>query len=262
MSKLAHRASILLFAIGGAHPMFAQAAIQEPGANAFYHPNADVALGNACAMVAAWRPVARAERPRKIWRIGFLAHRHETFYDPLLQSPEELGYREGQNLTVERRYVEGYAELFQEFANELVQLNVDPIVVTTPPAGLAAKRATSTIPVVYPAAIDPIGTGLIASLVHPGGNLTGLSVLGAEMSAERLEVLREFVPALSTAALLWDAANPANSLAWKQSKYAAGKLGVRFRSLEIRTPSDLESAFDMRPWRVNVQRRCSFFRTR
>lgn len=155
-------------------------------------------------VAAAWPTRVVAQQSVKVWRIGFLAHRYETFYDPLFRGLEELGYKEGRNLIVERRYAEGHAERFQEFANELVRLNVDLIVVVTTPAGLAAKKATSTIPIVHPAAIDPVGTGLVASLAHPGGNLTGLSVLNAEMSAKRLEVLKEVVPGLTRAALLWN----------------------------------------------------------
>jgi putative tryptophan/tyrosine transport system substrate-binding protein len=194
-------------------------------------------------VAAAWSTMAVAQQSAKNWRIGFLAHRYEAFYAPLFRGLEELGYKEGRNLIVERRYAEGHAERFQEFADELVRLKVDLIVVVTTPAGMAAKRATSTIPIVHPAAIDPVGTGLVASLAHPGGNLTGLSVLNAEMSAKRLEVLREVVPGLATAALLWNSANPANSLAWNESESAARTLGVNLRSQEVREPRDFERAF-------------------
>jgi len=185
-----------------------------------------------------------AQQSAKVWRIEFLAHRYETFYDPLFRGLEELGYKEGRNLIVEHRYAEGHVERFQEFANELVRLNVDLIVVVTTPAGQAAKKATSTIPIVHPAAIDPVGTGLVASLAHPGGNLTGLSVLNAEMSAKRLEVLKEVVPGLTRAALLWNSANPANSLARKESENAARALGVTLSSQEVREPKDFEHAFE------------------
>jgi putative tryptophan/tyrosine transport system substrate-binding protein len=190
-----------------------------------------------------WPTLLLAQQSAKVWRIGFLAHRYEKFYDPLFRGLDELGYKEGQNLIVERRYAEGHAERFQGFADELVRLKVDLIVVVTTPAGLAAKKATSTIPIVHPAAIDPVGTGLVASLAHPGGNLTGLSVLNAEMSAKRLEVIREVVPGLANAALLWNSGNPANSLAWKESEEAARRLGINLRSQEVREPRDFEQAF-------------------
>jgi len=196
------------------------------------------------ALTAASRPtLLRAQQSQKIWRIGFLAHRYETFYDPLFRGLDELGYKEGKNLIVERRYAEGHIERFQGFADELVRLKVDLIVVVTTPAGQAAKKATSTIPIVHPAAIDPVGTGLVASLARPGGNLTGLSVLNAEMSAKRLEVIKEVVPGLAKAALLWNSANPANSLAWKETEDAARTLGINLYSQEVREPKDFEPAF-------------------
>ena len=113
------------------------------------------------------------QQSRKIWRIGFIAHGHEAFYDELFKGLGELGYVEGQNLVVERRYAQGNAERFKDFAAEMVRLNVDVIVVVTTPAALAVKNATTTIPIVHPNAIDPLKTGLIASLAHSGGNLTG-----------------------------------------------------------------------------------------
>jgi len=193
----------------------------------------------------AWPLVARAQPSGKIWRIGFIAHTYETFYDPLFQGLRELGYTEGHNLIVERRYAEGHVERFQEFAAELVRLKVDVIIVVTTPAALAARNATTTIPIVHPAAIDPVGTGLIASLAHPGGNITGLAVLNAETSAKRLELLREVVPRLSQGAVLWNAANPANALAWRETEGAGRALGVTLQSHEVRGPKDFESAFAM-----------------
>src|SRR5690348_2109571 len=116
---------------------------------------------------------AQAQQSGRVWRIGFIAHKHEGFYEPLFGHLRELGYEEGRNLVVERRYAQGHADRFQEFADEMVRLNVDVIIVVTTPAAQAAKRATITIPIVHPAVIDPVGTGLVASLARPGGNLTG-----------------------------------------------------------------------------------------
>ena len=107
---------------------------------------------------------AQAQQSDKVWRIGFIAHKHERFYEPLFELLHELGYEEGRNLIVERRYAQGHADRFQEFADEMVRLNVDVIIVVTTPAAQAAKRATTTIPIVHPAVIDPVGTGLVASL--------------------------------------------------------------------------------------------------
>src|ERR1700732_223994 len=147
--------------------------------------------------ITAWPLALAAQQPARVWRIGFMAHRYEKFYDPLFLGLRELGYLEGQNLIVERRYAEGNAEHFKEFAAEMVRLNVDAIIVVTTPAAMAARYETKKIPIVHPPAIDPVGTGLSASLAHPGGNVTGLAVLNAETSAKRVELLREVVPGLS-----------------------------------------------------------------
>jgi putative ABC transport system substrate-binding protein len=193
---------------------------------------------------AAW-PLGALAQSGKTWRMGFIAHRYEGFYDALFEGLRELGYTEGQNIIIERRYAEGRAERFQEFAAEMVRLKVDIIVVVTTPAALAARNATTTIPIVHPAAIDPVGTGLVRSLAHPGGNITGLAVLNAELSAKRLEVLKEVVPGLSRGAVLWNAANPANELAWRETQAAARALGVTLQSQEVREPKDFAGAFAM-----------------
>src|SRR3989441_13101382 len=125
----------------------------------------------------------------------------------------------------------------------MVQLRVDCIIVTTTPAALAAKHATQTIPIVMTTAIDPVGAGLVASVARPGGNLTGLAGLGAELSGKRLELLKEIVPGLTQVAVLWNAANPANAAAWHETQAAAGALGLRLHSQEVRSPQDLEGAF-------------------
>src|SRR5215510_8777344 len=182
---------------------------------------------------AAWPLASRAQPSEKVWRIGFLAHRYESFYDALFTGLRELGYVEGRNIIFERRYAEGRAERFREFAAEMVRLKVDIIIVVTTPAALAARNASTTTPIVHPAAIDPVGTGLIASLAHPGGNITGLAVLNAELSAKRFEVLKEVVPGLARAAALWNAANPANTLAWQDTESAARTLGVTVQSFAV-----------------------------
>src|SRR5215470_16155908 len=184
-----------------------------------------------------------AQQAGKTWHIGFIAHRYEKFYDPLFSGLKELGYVEGKNLIVERRYAEGNAERFKEFAAEMVRLNVDAVIVVTTPAAMAVRNETMTIPIVHPAAIDPVGTGLIASLAHPGGNVTGLAVLNAETSAKRVELLQEVLPRLSQGAVLWNSANPANSLAFRETESAGLKLGVKLISQEVRSPKDFESAF-------------------
>jgi len=184
---------------------------------------------------------AQAQPSDKVWRIGFIAHKHERFYEPLFERLRELGYEEGRNLIVERRYAQGHADRFQEFADEMVRLNVDLLIVVTTPAAQAAKRATTTIPIVHPAVIDPVGTGLVASLARPGGNLTGLAI--PDLSAKRLELLRAIIPRLSNGAVLWNAANPANAVAWKETDNAARVLAVTLQSYEVRNENDFEATF-------------------
>ena len=186
---------------------------------------------------------ALAQASGKIWRMGFIAQGYERFYDALFEGLRELGYAEGKNLVVERRYAEGHAERFQEFAAEMVRLKVDVIVVTTTPAALAVKTATATIPVVFPNAISPVESGVVESLAHPGGNVTGGAAQTAALSTKRLAILKEVIPGLSRGAVLWNAANPALAYPWRQTQSAAGELGVALQSLEVREPKDIESAF-------------------
>jgi putative tryptophan/tyrosine transport system substrate-binding protein len=195
------------------------------------------------ASAAAWPLAARGQQSGKIWRAGFIAHRYENFYDGLFEGLHELGYVEGQNIVFERRYAEGRAERFQEFAAEMVRLKADIIIVVTTPAALAAKNATTTIPIVHPNAIDPVESGLVASLAHPGGNVTGLAVANAELSAKRVEILKQLLPRLARAAVLWNVANPGNTVAWKDTERAARVLGVEIKSYELRDSKDIGGVF-------------------
>ena len=194
---------------------------------------------------AAWPLDALAQQASKVWHMGFIAHGHESFYDALFEGLREYGYEEGRNLLVERRYARGQAERFKEFAAEMVRLNVDVVIVVTTPAALAVMNATKTIPVVHPNAIDPLNTGLIDSLAHPGRNLTGGAQLTAEVSGKRLEILKKVVPGLSRAAVLWNSANPALVFSWKETQGAARVLGITLQSHEVRGPGEFESAFAM-----------------
>jgi putative tryptophan/tyrosine transport system substrate-binding protein len=193
---------------------------------------------------AAWPLAARAQHPGKTWRIAFIAHVPTIIYEePLFDDLRELGYVEGQNIIIERRYAEGRPERFQEFAAEMVRLKADLIITTTTPAALAARNATTTIPIVIPTAIDPVGTGLIASLAHPGGNITGGAILVGELAAKRLQLLKEVVPNLSRTGVLWNSANPANALALRETDGAARAIGVTLQSHEVKGPKDFEVAF-------------------
>jgi putative tryptophan/tyrosine transport system substrate-binding protein len=192
---------------------------------------------------AAWPVDALAQQAGKVWRMGFIAHGHEPFYDALFEGLREYGYDDGRNLIVERRYARGQAERFKEFAAEMVRLKVDIIIVVTTPAALAVMNATKTIPIVHPNAIDPLNTGLIASLAHPGGNLTGGAQLTAEASAKRLQILKTVVPGLSHAAALWNPGNSAIVFSWKETQDAARVLGLILQSHEVQGPKDFAPAF-------------------
>jgi putative ABC transport system substrate-binding protein len=177
--------------------------------------------------------------------MGLIAHGQESFYDALFEGLREYGYEEGRNLIVERRYARGHAERFKEFATEMVRLNADVVVVVTTPAALALMNASKTIPIVHPNAIDPLSTGLIASLARPGGNVTGGAQLTAEASAKRLEILKRVVPGLSRVAALWNPGNTAIVFSWKETQDAAHALGVVLLSHEVQGQKDFAPAFAM-----------------
>jgi ABC-type uncharacterized transport system substrate-binding protein len=196
-----------------------------------------VALTVACVA----QPLAgRGQQAGRLWRIGLISVAYLKIEDVFFQHLAERGYVESKSLVVERRYSEGRAERFPEFAAELVRLNVDLIVATTTPAALAIKNATRTIPVVLPQSIDPVGVGLVASLAHPGGNITGTSQQAPDIFAKRLQLLTEAVPHVSTVAVIWNAANPANARSWKEVQDAGRVLGIKVQSREVRGPSDFE----------------------
>jgi putative tryptophan/tyrosine transport system substrate-binding protein len=191
-------------------------------------------------------PLAAAAQPAgKVYRIGLLATDPPPAprWEALLDGLRERGYSEGRNLVFERRFSEGHAERFPELAAELVRLRVDLILVATTPAALAAKHATQTIPIVMPATIDPVGAGLVASLAQPGGNITGLSSVGPELSGKRLELLKEVVPGMTRVAVLWNGANPANAAVWQETQAAARALGLQLHAQDVRGTQDLEGAF-------------------
>jgi putative ABC transport system substrate-binding protein len=186
---------------------------------------------------------AEAQPAGNVWRIGLVSVAYLRDEDVFFQRLRELGYVEGQNLVVERRYSEGRAERFPEFAGELVRLKADIIIVTTTPAALAVKSATSIVPVVFPTAIDPVGTGVVPSLARPAGNITGSTTQAPEIVAKRLQLLKEAIPHLSRVAVLWNAANPANAGQWREVQGAARALGLTLQSREVRGPRDFERAF-------------------
>ena len=156
----------------------------------------------------------------------------------------ELGWIEGRNLTIEYRWAEGHDERLHELASELVRLKVDLILTHNTPPPIAAKQATSTIPIVFATAGDPVGTDIVASLARPGGNITGLSSQAPEIASKPLELLREIVPGLRRLAILSDLDNPYVKLDVSQTQQAAGSFGVEVATFNIRRSEDIAPAFD------------------
>ena len=194
----------------------------------------------------AWPLAARTQQSGKIHAIGLLspASRSPSVVPALFDALAELGWIEGKNLVVERRYAENRLERLPELAAELVRLNVEVIVANGTLGPLAAKRATSTIPIVMTAAGDPLGSGLVASLARPGGNVTGISLMAPDLGGKRLELLKELLPRLARVAVLWNAANPYAAIVFKETQAAGRTLGIEVQSLEVRGPDDFDGAFD------------------
>ena len=191
--------------------------------------------------------VAQAQQPKKIPRIGLLSAGSSSAGSPRIeafrQGLRELGYEEGKSVTIEYRYAEGKLERLANLAAELVRLKMDAIVSGGTPQLLAAKDATTTIPIVMAFAGDPVGQGFVASLARPGGNITGLSSVSPELSGKRLELLKETVPTLSRAAVLWNPADPGIKINFDGTEAAARVLGVKIQSVEVRSPNDFDGAF-------------------
>ena len=187
-------------------------------------------------------PAAAAQQPAKIPRIGTLQLAgQEPQIEAFREGLRQLGYVEGQNVSVEYR-VTGEVARLPELAAELVRLKVDVIVAAGTPAAQAAKQATTTIPIVMLGVGDPVGTGLVASLARPGGNVTGSSTLGPETGAKRLQLLKEVIPKLSRVAFLWNPANPANILTFKEIQVAARTLALKLESVEVSSPDEFDRA--------------------
>jgi len=154
----------------------------------------------------------------------------------------ELGYVESREIRIERRYSEGKDERLKDFATELVALKVDVIVTWGTPAARAAKAATKTIPIVTAALTDPVGTGLVASLARPGGNLTGVTSGGAELSGKSLELLTELAPGVKRIAVLWNPANPIQPVAFREAQVAAEAKRLQIQSVGVSDPNELDGA--------------------
>jgi putative ABC transport system substrate-binding protein len=190
---------------------------------------------------------AKAQQATKVPRIGFLsagsASSMSARAEPFRLGLRALGYVEGKNVLIEYRGAEGKTDQLPDLAAELVHLRVDVIVADSTLAARPAKAATKTIPIVVLSG-DPVGTGLVASLARPGGNVTGVTNLSPDLSRKRLELLKEVAPGISRIAALWDPEGPVPLVAFKETQNAARTVGLEIQSLEVRGPKpDLEAAF-------------------
>jgi putative tryptophan/tyrosine transport system substrate-binding protein len=202
-------------------------------------------LGSAA---AAWPLAAHAQQAGKLPTIGFLVpgtpSSHGQWFAALVQRLRELGWIEGRTVAIEYRWAEGRTERFDEIAAEFVRRKVDVIVTSATASVVAAMQATSVIPIVFAAAGDPVGTGLVASLARPGGNVTGLSIQQPDVAAKRLELLREVVPGLRRLAILANVGGPAVVLDMREVQAAARTLGLEVITSEIRRGEDIVPAFE------------------
>jgi putative ABC transport system substrate-binding protein len=197
---------------------------------------------------AAWPLVARAQQAELVRRIGILETLSAALNDANLSAFQDgmrkLGYIEGRNLVIEYRSADGHNERFPELAAELVGLKIDLIVTRGTPAALAAKHATGTIPIVMAASGGPVGTGVVASLAQPAGNITGLSTIGSDLYGKRIELLKEMIPGTAEIAAFLNMSNPVSPPNWKEIQTAAQSLGLPSRLLDVRTVDDIDRAFD------------------
>ncbi len=189
---------------------------------------------------------AQAQQTGNVYRIGFLGNStaalEANLVGPFREGLRDLGYVEGRNVLIEYRWAEGKYDRFPALIGELLALKVAVIVTAGTPATLAVKKATTSVPVVMAAVGDPVGTGIVPSLSHPGGNITGLTAISTEMDAKRLELLREVVPSVSYIAVLWNPGSPLQVLAEKQVQAAAQVLRMRVLSLRVKTEEEIKSA--------------------
>jgi len=186
---------------------------------------------------------AFAQQPSKVYRIGVLGNENAPPWEGLRRGLRELGYVEGDNVTIEWRWSEGRNERLPALALELVQSEVDVIVASSKPAIRALKQVTSAIPIVMANSAYPDKSGLVESLARPGGNVTGLTNVGPELMGKSFQVLKEVAPKVSRVAVLVNPANPVEALAYKDVEAAAARAGVEIQAIEVRTLDDYTAAF-------------------
>jgi putative ABC transport system substrate-binding protein len=205
------------------------------------------AIGFICLLLILPTDFLRAQQPKKVPRIGYLAaasaSANAARIEAFRQGLHEPGYVEGKNIVIEWRFAEGKLDRLPSLANELVNLKVDVIVSGGPAVTRAAKEATSTIPIVMSYDDDPVGNGFVASLARPGGNITGLSTVSPEISGKQLELLKEIVPRLTRVAVLGASTQPGNPQALREVEVAARAFGVQVQYLDVLGPKEIETAF-------------------
>jgi putative ABC transport system substrate-binding protein len=188
--------------------------------------------------------LAEAQQPKKIPRIGvlFLGGRGGSL-EAFRQGLHDLNYIEGKNIIIEYRFAKGNSERIPDLATDLIHKKVDLIITSGTAQARAIQQVTTTTPILVVVTGDPVGTGLVASLARPGGNITGFSLMSPELSGKRLELLKEAVPKIKRVGVLWDALQPDNIHDFKTTQLAACALGLKLQSLEVRGAEDLEGAF-------------------
>ena len=189
--------------------------------------------------------LTEAQQP-KVRRLGYLtansAAVEKPRLEPFLQALRALGYVEGQNLLIEYRFTDGKFDRLPEIAAALVKSKINVLIANTTNAAVAAKNATRDLPVLFIGVSDPVGAGLIDSLPHPGGNITGLTNIAPALAGKRLELLKEIAPRLSRVAVLWDPKNPGSAPQWQESQLAARELSLQLHSMEVSSAEKYESA--------------------
>ncbi len=204
-------------------------------------------VGTVAGVLLAAPVAAKAQQTGKVFQIGILGNislaepEGSRLWGAFIQGLRELGYVEGQNITIEWRVTEGKYERLPDLAAQLVNLKVDVIVVPADQNALAAQQATRAIPIVMIG--NPVRGGLVANLARPGGNITGLSVLAPEIVGKQLELLKEVIPKVSRVAVLWNPTNPGHSLSLEEAKVATRSLGIQLQISGARGPGEFEGAF-------------------
>jgi putative ABC transport system substrate-binding protein len=190
-------------------------------------------------------PGLAVAQAQKVWRIGYIAPgmAHDpAFFQTFMEVLRALGYTEGQNVLIERRAADGRADVLPTLAEELVRAKVDVIVAPTTPVARAAKAATNSIPIVFMAVSDPVGSGLVVSLAHPGGNITGATDMGIDLVGKQLDLLKQVVPHLKRVAALGNPGDTVWELTWGQAQETARQLHIEIFPVLVTTPAELDSA--------------------